>query len=86
MKSKNIVQPNCGWGMLCDTCEHIKSPFEPMDMFNCNKVKQKGGIVHPEFIMKDGTIIDAFVTDLVRFEDGTEQCSDYEHIKVKGIK
>ncbi len=68
----SIVQPNPGWGMLCEKCSnrHLNLVIINSD-FPCKKAIFYGATPHPVYGR-------ALLPNLVRRIDELETCSDYE--------
>lgn len=66
-----FIQPNPGWGVLCETCSN-RHHAEKLDCdFPCKKVIFYGVVPHPVYGH-------ALLPNLIRWIDESETCPDYQ--------
>jgi hypothetical protein len=71
LPERDMWQPNAGWAQLCESCRHRDRTDLGRDCFPCKACTFYYPVRHPEH----GNML---VTNLTRWIDGSETCSDYE--------
>ena len=86
MMKESVVQPNCGWGDLCDVCQNRHYRLDMLDSFPCHRVELRGFTSDPtRFTDENGERIDIIGPSFVRYVNGSEKCSEYlEGLVVNG--